>query len=134
MQASDTEKIEVSFENQNEDRTSTFELKLIDLEMDHLGIPEQEYGCTITMSSNEFARVCRDLGSMGDSLTISCSKMSVQFKVKGDMGNGSMVYRKEINDGQKGIEIEMEEEVEQHYAMRYLTSFSKSNVLSERVS
>merc|ERR1711934_514204 len=87
------------------------------------------------MSSTEFSRVCRDLGSMGDTLSISCSKTEIKFSVKGDMGNGSMIYRKEGTvDGGKNFEIEINENVEQQYAIRYLTSFSKSSVLSSKVS
>jgi len=135
LRAASEERIEVAFDNEKDDRTSTFDLKLIDLDADHLGIPEHEYSCKITMSSNEFARVCRDLSSMGDTLTIFCSKMGIQFSVKGDKGSGSMVYRKEASSkGPKGITIEMEKNVKQQYAMSYLIRFSKSSVLSNKVN
>jgi len=135
IRATSEERIEVAFDNENENRTSTFDLKLIDLDADNLGIPEHEYTCKITMPSNEFARVCRDLSSMGDTLNVFCSKMGIQFSVKGDKGSGSMVYRKEASSkGPNGITIEMEKNVKQQYAMSYLIRFSKSSVLSSKVN
>ena len=45
------------FENQSADRISDFELKLMDIDSEHLGIPETDYACVIKMPAGEFARV-----------------------------------------------------------------------------
>lgn len=36
-------------------------MKLMDIDSEHLGIPETEYDAVIRMSSAEFARITRDL-------------------------------------------------------------------------
>ena len=36
-------------ENQSQDRISDFELKLMDIDSEHLGIPDTEYKCQIKM-------------------------------------------------------------------------------------
>jgi hypothetical protein len=46
---------------------SDFELKLMDIDSEHLGIPDTEYCATVTMPAGEYARICRDLSSIGDS-------------------------------------------------------------------
>ena len=43
----------------------------------------------IKMPSNEFRRICTDLGQFGDSVSISCSKGDVRFEAQGDIGTGA---------------------------------------------
>lgn len=49
-----------------QDRISDFELKLMDIDSEHLGIPETEHSAVVKMPSAEFQRICRDLSSIGD--------------------------------------------------------------------
>ena len=49
-----------------EDRVSDFELKLMDIDSEQLGIPDTDYTATITMPSSEYQRIVRDLSSIGD--------------------------------------------------------------------
>ena len=53
-------------ETEAQDKISDFEMKLMDIDSEHLGIPEAEYEAIIRMPSAEFARICRDLSSIGD--------------------------------------------------------------------
>lgn len=50
----------------DEDRVSDFEVKLMDIDSEHLGIPDTDYAATIQMPSSEYQRICRDLSSIGD--------------------------------------------------------------------
>jgi proliferating cell nuclear antigen PCNA len=50
----------------DEDRVSDFEVKLMDIDSEHLGIPDTDYAATIHMPSSEYQRICRDLSSIGD--------------------------------------------------------------------
>ena len=52
-----------------QDRISDFELKLMDIDSEHLGIPETEHSAVIKMPATEFQRICRDLSSIGDTGT-----------------------------------------------------------------
>lgn len=38
----------------------------MDIDSEHLGIPEAEYHAIVRMPSSEFARICKDLSSIGD--------------------------------------------------------------------
>jgi proliferating cell nuclear antigen len=75
----------------DQDRLSDFEMKLMSLDTEHLGIPETDYKCQVKMPSAEFARIIRDLSAIGDTCTISCTKEGVAFKVEGDLGSGSIM-------------------------------------------
>mgnify|MGYP002630673492 CR=1 FL=1 len=53
---------------------------LMNLDAEHLGIPETDYAAVIKMPSAEFQRVIRDLSQFGDSLVISVTKVDIQSK------------------------------------------------------
>ena len=55
------------FESSESDRLSEYDIKLMDIDQEHLGIPETEYAATISMPSSEFQRICRDLMALSES-------------------------------------------------------------------
>ena len=122
------------FENEKADRISEFELKLIELEAEHLDIPEEESQASITLGASEFQRLCRDLSTLGDSCSISVTKEGVRFSVEGDIGKGSVMLRpSESVEGNHGVSVVMSEVIEQRFALRYLSMFTKATPLSDNV-
>merc|ERR1719228_2595704 len=98
------------FKSPDEDKVSHFSLKLMEIESEHLGIPETEYKTAVQMSSSEFQRICRDLAVLGDTLTINVNKNSVQFSVAGEIGKGEMTLRSSAtSDGGEATEIDCAE-------------------------
>merc|ERR1719461_1006503 len=81
------------FKSPEEDKVSNFSLKLMDIDSEHLGIPETDYKTKVQMSAGEFQRICRDLAVLGDTLTIGVNKDHVQFSVNGEVGKGEMTLR-----------------------------------------
>lgn len=73
------------------DRVAEYEMKLMDIDADQLGIPETEYDVQVVMSSAEFARICRDLTNLGESVKIEVNKEGVRFTSEGDSANGSVL-------------------------------------------
>jgi len=127
------------FESEQEDRISNFDLKLMDIDAEQLGIPETEYQCVVRMPADEFQRICRDMQVLGDTIAISASKESVKFSVQGDIGTGDMTlkHNKEVDadkDESQAIKIELEEPVNQTFALRYLNFFTKATPLSKTVN
>lgn len=68
-------------------------MKLMDIDQEHLGIPDTQYDATITMSSGEFQRICRDLAALGESVKIEASKEGVRFSSEGEVGSGSVLLK-----------------------------------------
>lgn len=48
-------------------RVADFQLMMMDIESEHLGIPDTDYQVTVRMPSGELQRIIRDLASFGDS-------------------------------------------------------------------
>merc|ERR1719499_288863 len=126
---------EFVFKSPEEDRVSHFSLKLMEIDSEHLGIPDTDYKTKVSMSSSEFQRICRDLAVLGDTLTISVNKDNVQFSVAGEIGKGELTVRASMaSDDAESTDIDCKEPVVQTFAMRYLNFFTKATVLSKKVT
>lgn len=79
-----------------------YEMKLMDIDQEHLGIPDTQYDATITMSSSEFQRICRDLAALGESVKIEASKEGVRFSSEGEVGNGSVLLKQTAGTDRAG--------------------------------
>lgn len=67
---------------------------------------------------------------------ISCTKDGVKFSVTGDLGTGNVSLRPSasVDDASGGVVIDMEEPLEQTFALRYLNFFTKATPLSDTVT
>ena len=142
------------FEAPNQEKVSDYEMKLMNLDQEHLGIPETDYACVIKMPSGEFARVVspffwrhpghhsnlssqvRDLGQFGESVVISCTKEGVKFSAAGDIGVGNikLAQTANVDKEEEAVSIEMQEPVNLTFASRYLQMFTKASCLAGQVS
>ena len=41
----------------------------MDIDSEHLGIPETDYKCQVKMPASEFQKICRDMSAFGDTGT-----------------------------------------------------------------
>ncbi|VDD80823.1 unnamed protein product [Mesocestoides corti] len=123
------------FESRNQEKVSEFELKLMDLDVDHLGIPETDYKCVIKMPASELQRICRDLGQIGDSVVISVAKDGVRFSSTGDLGSGNIKLSQTANADkpEEAVSIEMIEAVSMTYSLHYFNIFTKAAPLASQV-
>jgi proliferating cell nuclear antigen len=101
-----------------------------------LGIPDQKYQAVIKLPSSEFQRICRDLTMVGDAVQISATKDGVKFSATGELISSNIMVRPSAGADEKpeeSISIELEENVTQIFALRYLNSFAKATPLSSQV-
>jgi len=119
-----------------QDKIADFEMKLMDIDSEHLGIPEAEFQAIVRMPSAEFARICKDLSSIGDTVVISVTKEGVKFSTRGDIGTANIVCRQNttVDKPDDATIIEMQEPVSLTFALRYMNSFTKATPLSNQVT
>lgn len=132
----DADTLTFLFESPKQDRVSDFEMKLMNLDTEHLGIPDTEYACVIKMPSSEFSRICRDLSILGDSIIICCTKDGARFSAKGDLGNGNikLMQSANVDKEDEAVIVDMREPVTLTFSLRYLNFFTKAAPLSSQVS
>ena len=137
LRASDnTDNITLLFESPNQERTSQFELRLMDIDSERVGIPEQTYDAVVKMPAAELQRIIRDLSQFGDSTLIACTKEGVQFSASGDLGTAKVSLRQNTtaDKPEQEVSIELQEPVSLTFASRYLTFFTKATPLSASVT
>lgn len=106
----------------------------MDLDNEHLGIPDQKYAATIDMPSAEFAKACRDLSQFSDSVSIAATKSGIVFTGKGETGSNTITYTSETAENEEGgVSFEVNEPVNSTFSIKYMLQFAKSSALSERV-
>ncbi|CAG9320935.1 unnamed protein product [Blepharisma stoltei] len=119
------------FEGKNDDKLSEFNLNLLSLDTEHMGIPEQEYAAVIQLPSSEFCRICRELSQMSDTLNVDVNKERVVFSVNGDSGRGAISLKHRQLGEQRTI-IDVTNGVNASFALRYLNLFNKASVLGSQ--
>jgi len=119
----------------SDDRISEFELKLMQIESEHMEIPEQHYKVIAKLPSSEFQKICRDLKEFGETLQLSGSKEGLKFQVKGDIGSGNVLLKpRESEKSEDKVSLTIHEPVNATFALRYLVNFSKAAPLCGSVT
>ncbi|XP_017771943.1 PREDICTED: proliferating cell nuclear antigen [Nicrophorus vespilloides] len=131
----DADTVTFMFESKKQDKISDYAMKLMNLDQEHLGIPDTDFSCVIRMPSIEFARICRDLAQFGESIGIACTKEGVKFSASGDIGSANVKIAQTSNfeKEEESVTIEMQEPVALTFACQYLNSFTKATPLSPQV-
>merc|ERR1711959_599216 len=80
-------------ETSEEDRIADFDLKLMQIESEHMEIPEQHYKVVAKLPSSEFQKICRDLKEFGETMQVSASKEGIKFSVQGDVSSGNVLLK-----------------------------------------
>ncbi|KZT30027.1 proliferating cell nuclear antigen [Neolentinus lepideus HHB14362 ss-1] len=91
--ADDGDILNLTYEARSSDRIAEYDMKLMDIDSDQLGIPDTEYDARVTMPSSEFSRIVRDLSQLGESVRIEVSKEGVRFASDGEAANGSVLLK-----------------------------------------
>jgi len=157
-----TDSITFLVESTGQEKVSEFCMKLMEIEGDSLGIPDQTYKAVVSMPSSEFTKLCRDMQVFGESVSISVSREAVKFTAKGELGSGSTTVKPTIaadvragvkREGDasqvdskrevleedpaatsnKSVIIDIKEDVTLNFALKNLVQFTKAAALSERV-
>jgi len=128
--------IDFVFESASADKITEFKLKLMEIDSEHLEIPDTEYKAVVKMPASEFQKICRDLTMFGDTVVINVDKEGVTFSVKGECAGSITVKQSGPKEGEESgsVSISLEEKVSLTFALRYLSSFAKATALSSTVT
>ena len=135
----ESDDINWSFQNPSQIRKVEFTLKLMDIDTDQLGIPDEEYECMVRMPVRLFQQTCKEIKIVTDTVKITVTDESIAFGGTGDIGVGKIIHKRnevnnlnEDNDSELLIQLkkndnnDMKTEFSQTFALSYLTRFSKA--------
>merc|ERR1711871_1237732 len=110
-------------EGSEEDRIADFDLKLMQIESEHMEIPEQHYKVVVKLPSAEFQKICRDLKEFGETMQVQASKEGIRFSVQGDIGAGNVMLKpREGEKPEDRVSLTVQEPVTATFALRYLAN------------
>merc|ERR1712059_127837 len=97
------------------------------IESEHMEIPEQQYKVIAKLPSAEFQKICKDLKEFGETLQMKASKEGITFSVQGDLGSGNVMLKpRESDKAEERVTLTVHESVTATFALRYLVNFSKA--------
>ncbi|AOA63762.1 Proliferating cell nuclear antigen [Komagataella phaffii CBS 7435] len=132
----DADKLNIIFEDKVKDKISEYNLKLLDIDADLLDVGPMDTDATITLPSADFAKICKDMKVLSESLQIIVTKDSALFQSVGDIGTGNIVIRPktDIDHPEESVTISLDKPIDLSFGSKYLSDIIKATSLSQKVT
>ena len=117
------EYMNIEITSESKKTSSTFQLKLLDINESRIEVPEVEMSTITTLPSADFQRLCRDMSNIGIDIEIKRSGKQINFSCQGDFAN-------------QDTSIECTEEsqtITGLYSLKYLNIFTKATSMCASV-
>lgn len=123
------------FADPKKDKTQEVTVKMMDIDSEHLGIPDQDYSVVCEMPSHEFQKTCKDLSMFSDSINITATKAGITFSGKGETGQSVVQFQSSGNadDEKEAVSVDVKDPVNVNFSIKYMNQFTKASSLSDRV-
>ena len=121
--ASDPTEMTITIENTDKNSITTYNLKLLDIDDEELSVPESEFETIITMPSTDFQRYCRDMITLGDTITIESSGNKLILKCEGDFAKQTTEIHS--SSGNAHFSQTSSNDVSSKFSLKYLNLFTK---------
>ena len=94
----DEEKLGVQIANGDKNKVATYKMKLIDIDENKFNIPPAQFDSIITMPSDEFQKICRDLHVFSPLVEIKNIGKQLIFQCDGDFTEANIVMGEKSQD------------------------------------
>jgi proliferating cell nuclear antigen len=108
-----------------------FELPLVDIESDMLGIPEIENNVEIKMESSNFAKLINELQAFGDSIKIQCDVEKMILISENDDSKKMQINI--ATDDLDSFSINENSTIDLSFSLKYLHNICKYNKISKYI-
>lgn len=124
----DSSKEVLKFKIQNEVKKSNteFQLKLLEIDEDHIQIPSLDTRVTTVMQSSDFQRICRDMMNLSTDIKISRECDELVFECDGDFAKQNTRIKCEDQENFDGALSGL-------YSLKYLNLFTKATSMCSNV-
>lgn len=117
--------------NSEKNRSTQYELKLLDLDQNKIEVPSTEFKNVITLPSSDFQRICRDMQNIGDKISIENYGTHIKLTCNGTFANQATTIsgiNKEVTEIDDDYEV-----VRGVFALKHLCLFTKCTNLCNTV-
>ena len=123
----------VRIENGEKNTLTTYYLNLIEVDETTYQIPPAQFESIITMPSNEFNKICRDMSNLTDIIEIKSVGSQLIFSCKGDFATQETIMG-ETDSGLTFVKLSSDENIIQgYYNLKHLVLFTKCTNLCNSI-
>jgi proliferating cell nuclear antigen len=122
-------KLHVVIDNDDKNMKDESKLKLLDVDQNIFQVPPVEFNSVISIRSQDFQKMCKDLERISKELNIRCEGKELTLTVRGDIGEKQITLR-ENHVNELLFTQSSELVVEDTYNMDYIVMFIKGSNLS----
>ena len=124
LEINDRDVLNIMIENSLKKTNTKFALKLLDIDEDHIQVPEIPLNVCTIMQSIDFQRICRDMNNLSSEITITRTGDRFVCSCVGDFANQetTLVCNENIKDTYTGT-----------YSLKYLNIFTKATGMCSTV-
>jgi len=122
----DKEYLHFKIENESKKTNTQFKLKLLDIDEDHIQIPDIKTDVTSLLPSMDFQRICRDMTNLAGEIRIAREDNILKFDCEGDFANQKTEIECVDNEDFKG-------NLNGVYSLKYLNLFTKATGMCSTV-
>ena len=135
-QSKDEASLEIEFESRSGSRRHEFAMNLMELDTQHMQIPDLEYTCSVKLPSSEFSRIVKDMAAFGEIATISVKETSLSCTAIGDGGKSSILVKQDKTAKAEKLwtDINCSTNTEMMFALKYLVAFTKAQPIADQVT
>lgn len=118
-------------ENQEKNTRTVSKVKLLELNDEMFGIPDVEYETVITLPSNDFHKICRNMYTISEKMIIESYDENIILTSDGDYGSISL----DMGETEEGVTFEKVSNVNirEIFSLKHLVMITKSANLSSDV-
>lgn len=126
--------LEITIQNFEKNSITKFNLKLIEIDSTHIEINDLEFDTIVSIPSNYFQRLCRDMNELTEHMFIEKTNGVISFCSDFTSVTDFASQRTIIGDSDSGKITTIEEsDYSNKFSLKYLTSFAKASGLSSVV-
>ena len=111
-----------------------FEIPLVNIDQEHLAIPNTEYEAQFTIPSKTFAKLIDELALFNDSLEINCTEENITLTASGDEGKMTAKISHEDLEEYSIITSDGESKVNVSLTLKYFHDMSQFHKISPEIT
>ena len=117
--------IGIKIENSEKNMISRYFINLIEVDETEIKIGPPKFQSVITMPSNDFNKICRDMINIADTIEIKSFGSQVSFSCKGDFATQETIMGQTTNGLYFEENSEREQVIQGYYNLKHLVNFAK---------
>lgn len=133
IEANDTSHLGIRIENGEKNSLTNYYLNLIEVDETTYQIPPAQFESIITMPSNEFNKICRDMINLSEIIEIKSVGSQMIFSCSGEFAQQETIIG-ETKDGLNFVKSTSEDNIIQgYYNLKHLVLFTKCTNLCQSI-